>query len=276
MTVEELIVYGNKYLHKDEVKLILSTLLDINPLELTINLQKVVDEEIINKYKKVIHYLQEGKPIQYALSNACFYGYDFFVNEYVLIPRFETEELVYYTLGYIKKYFDKPDILDMCAGSGCIGLSLKKENPKINLTLADISEKALEVLKINKNRLNISCDVILSDLFENISSKYDVLVANPPYIAYSDEVDKVVKDNEPEIALYADNNGLAIYERMFSSCEEYLNERYMIAIEIGSSQKDSVINIINKYLKDVEIIALKDASNRDRMVFVFKNINLSE
>ena len=276
MTVEELIVYGNKYLHKYDVKLILSTLLDINPLELTINLQKVVDEEIINKYKKVIHYLQEGKPIQYALSNACFYGYDFFVNEYVLIPRFETEELVYYTLGYIKKYFDKPDILDMCAGSGCIGLSLKKENPKINLTLADISEKALEVLKINKNRLNISCDVILSDLFENISSKYDVLVANPPYIAYSDEVDKVVKDNEPEIALYADNNGLAIYERMFSSCEEYLNERYMIAIEIGSSQKDSVINIINKYLKDVEIIALKDASNRDRMVFVFKNINLSE
>jgi len=276
MTIEELIIYGNKFLHKDEVKLVLSTLLGLNPLELMVNLEKNIDDEIVEKYKKVISYIQDGKPIQYALSNACFYGYDFFVNENVLIPRFETEELVYNTLLYLKKYFKNPSVLDMCAGSGCIGLTLKKEFPEILLTMADISEKALEVLNINKNKLEVNGEVVLSDLFNNISSKYDVIVANPPYISYDDEVSNIVKNNEPSIALYADNNGLAIYERLLMECESYLNERYMIAFEIGANQKEAVTCLINKYLDDVTIIAKKDASNRDRMIFVFKNIKLSE
>ena len=225
MTIEELIVYGNKYLHKDEVKLILSTILNINPLELTLDLARIIDLELVNKYKKVIEYVKDGKPIQYALSNACFYGSDFYVNENVLIPRFETEELVFYTIIYLNKYFSNSNILDLCAGSGCIGLTLKKECPNISITLSDISEKALEVLSINKNNLNISGNVILSDLFANINDKYDVIVSNPPYIAYTDEVDEIVLNNEPHLALYADNNGLAIYERILKDCEKYLNNK---------------------------------------------------
>ena len=276
MIIEELLVYGNKYLHKDKVKLILSTILSINPLELTINLDKKIDKDLIDKYKKAIDYVKDGKPIQYALSNACFYGYDFYVNENVLIPRFETEELVFNTLNYLNKYFENPKVLDMCTGSGCIGLTMKKENPTISITLADISNKALDVLKINLEKLGINGEVIQTDLFENISCKYDVLVSNPPYISYNDEVDELVKNNEPAIALYADNNGLSIYERLLKDCETYLNDKYMIALEIGANQKDSVIEIINKYLKNVSIITKKDASNRDRIIFVFKNINLNE
>ena len=143
MTLEELIVYGNQFLHKDEVKLILGTILELNPLELTINLDKKIEEDKVLKYKKVINYLKEGKPIQYALNSACFYGYDYYVNENVLIPRFETEELVYHTIKYINKYFSNPNVLDMCAGSGCIGLTLKKECPSIKIDLVDISKKAL-------------------------------------------------------------------------------------------------------------------------------------
>lgn len=276
MTIEELIVYGNKYLHKDEVKLILSTILNINPLELTLDLARIIDLELVNKYKKVIEYVKDGKPIQYALSNACFYGSDFYVNENVLIPRFETEELVFYTINYLNKYFSNSNILDLCAGSGCIGLTLKKECPNISITLSDISEKALEVLSINKNNLNISGNVILSDLFANINDKYDVIVSNPPYIAYTDEVDEIVLNNEPHLALYADNNGLAIYERILKDCEKYLNNKYMIAFEIGSTQKDEIIRLISKYLKDVKIVTKKDASNRNRFVFIFKNVNIDE
>lgn len=276
MTIEELIVYGNRFLHKDVVKLILGTILEINPLELTINLDKIVDEEKISRYQKVIAYLQEGKPLQYALNSACFYGYDYYVNENVLIPRFETEELVYHTLNYLKKYFSNPKVLDMCAGSGCIGLTLKKENPSINIELADISSKALEVLEINKKRLAIDCKIILSDLFQNINNKYDVIVANPPYVSLNDEIDDIVKNNEPIIALYADNDGLAIYEKLFANVEKYVNDKYMIGIEIGSGMKDKVIKIINNYLKDINIITKCDASGRDRMIFIFKNVNLSE
>lgn len=276
MTIEELIVYGNKYLHKEKVKLILSTILGINPLELTLNLSKKVDLELVDKFKKAILYVNSGKPIQYALSNACFYGYDYYVNENVLIPRFETEELVMHVINYINKYFENANVLDLCAGSGCIGLTLKKEYPNISITLSDISEKALDVLNINKEKLGVNGEVILSDLFENINNKFDIIVSNPPYIAYSDEVDNLVLNNEPHLALYADKDGLEIYERILKECENYLNSSYMIAFEIGSSQKDRIIELINKYLDNVKIITKKDASNRDRFIFIFKNININE
>ena len=276
MTIKELIDYGNKYLTNDKVSLILSTILKINPLELSIKNEQVVSFDLVSEYKKVVSLIQEGKHIQYALTNSCFYGYDFFVNENVLIPRFETEELVYHTINYINKYFKSPLVLDMCTGSGCIGLTLKKECPSINVTLSDISEKALEVLKINQSNLNVSAEVVLGDLFENINSKYDILISNPPYVAYDDEIDNLVKNNEPEIALYANNNGLEMYERIFSECENYLNKRYMIAIEIGANQKNNVIDIINKNLRNVKIIVKNDANNRDRMLFVFKNVDLNE
>ena len=276
MTIEELIVYGNKYLHKDEVKLILSTILGINPLELTLNLSKKVDLELVDKFKKAILYVNSGKPIQYALSNACFYGYDYYVNENVLIPRFETEELVMHVINYINNYFENANVLDLCAGSGCIGLTLKKECHNISITLSDISEKALNVLNINKEKLGVNGEVILSDLFENINNKFDIIVSNPPYIAYSDEVDDLVLNNEPHLALYADKDGLEIYERILKDCENYLNNSYIIAFEIGSSQKDRIIELINKYLDNVKIITKKDASNRDRFIFIFKNININE
>lgn len=276
MSIEELIVYGNKFLHKDEVKLILSTLLKMNPLELNINLSKNVDNDLIDKYKKVVEYMKLGKPIQYALSNACFYGYDFYVNEKVLIPRFETEELVFNVINYINRYFVNPNVLDLCAGSGCIGLTLKKEIPNISLTLSDISKDALEVLKINKEKLMIDAEIIESDVFQKIENKFDIIISNPPYIAYSDEVDKIVLENEPHLALYADNNGLAMYERILKDCEKYLNEKYMIAFEIGSTQRNDVIKMVNTYLNNIQIISKKDASNRDRFIFIFKNINITE
>ena len=276
MSIEDLIILGNEYLHKDEVKLILSTLLSMNPLELNLNLEKQVDEETVLKYKKVLKYKREGMPIQYALNNACFYGYDFYVSEDDLIPRFETEELVYNTIIYLKKYFNSPKVLDLCSGSGCIGITLKKECPDISIDFADISTKALDVLKKNLKSHQVDGKVIESDLFADIHDKYDIIVSNPPYVAYSDKVDEIVQKYEPSLALYADNNGLEMYERILKDVSKYLKDKFLIAFEIGSTQARDVIALIQKYLTDVKVILKKDASARDRMIFIFKNIDFNE
>ena len=139
-----------------------------------------------------------------------------------------------------------------------------------------MKKNSIEVSKINKEKLNVDVNIIESNLFSNIDSKFDVIISNPPYVSFDDEVDELVLKNEPKLALYANNNGLEFYEKILSSCENYLNNKYLIAFEIGSSQKNDVVELINKYLKDVKIIAKQDMSNRDRMIFIFKNIEINE
>ena len=276
MKVKDLIQEGNKLIHKDQVKLIMATLLNMNYLELSLHLEDDVSIEFKDKFLLCIKNITDGIPIQYALKSVNFYGIDYYVDERVLIPRFETEELVYNTNNYINKYFKNPKILDLCTGSGCIGLTLKKLNSNCDLTLSDLSPYALEVANINRKKLNLEVEIIESNLFSNIEDKYDIIVSNPPYVSENDKVDTLVSQNEPHIALYAKKNGLEYYEKILSECESYLNSKYLIAFEIGESQKNRVINLINKYLKNVEIITKKDMSNRDRMVFIFKNIKISE
>ena len=277
MKIKDLLLEGNKYVHKDQSKLILSTILEYNPLELTLKLEDEVNEEITDKFLKCVKNIKDGIPIQYALNSVNFYGLDFYVDERVLIPRFETEELVYNTDKYLKQYFnDNIKILDLGTGSGCIGLTLKHLNNKYDITLSDLSPYALEVASKNSKNLNLDVKIIESDLFSNIHDKYDLIISNPPYIANNDIVDDIVKNNEPHMALYAENDGLEYYERILKDVFNYVNDKYLIAFEIGSSQKEKIIDLINKYLKDVKIITKQDMSKRDRMVFIFKNIDLNE
>lgn len=277
MKVKELLLEGDKHIHKDQSKLILSTLLNQNYLELTMNLDMEIDKEIENKFLNCINNIKNGKPIQYALNSVNFYGLEFYVDERVLIPRFETEELVYNTNQYINKYFNNNiKVLDLGTGSGCIGLSLKHLNPSLNITLSDLSPYALEVAKLNSDNLKLDVNFKESNLFDNIDSKFDVIISNPPYIAFCDEVDELVINNEPHMALFANNNGLEFYDRILSSVEKYLNDKYLIAFEIGSSQKEDILKLINKYLEDVKVITKQDISKRDRMVFIFKNIEIDE
>lgn len=277
MKIEELLCIGNKSLHKDQTKLILGTILNLNPLELNLYLNKEIDNTLVKKYLECLENVKNGIPIQYALKSVSFFGYDFYVDSRVLIPRFETEELVNYTNIYIKKYFkDKIKVLDLGCGSGCIGLTLKKLNNNLDIYLSDISQDALDVTEINKNNLNLDVNLIKSDLFSNINQKFDVLVSNPPYISYMDKVDELVLKNEPHLALYAENNGLYYYEKIFEYCEKYLNKKYLIALEIGSNQKESILDLINKYFNNVKVITKKDIYNRDRMIFIFKNIIINE
>lgn len=271
MTVEELIIYGKKYLHSTEAKMLLANVLDCDFLSLLNILNDVVEDEKVEKYKKLIEARINDKPLQYILGTTNFYGLELVVNENVLIPRFETEELVENTKELLGKVFSNDtnlNVLDLCCGSGAIGLAVKSLFPTFNVTMSDISKEALEVAKLNSKNLQLEVNIIESDLFQNISDKFDVIISNPPYIKDDEEIEDIVKNNEPHLALYGGKDGLYYYEKILKDIKNYLNPKFIIAFEIGYTQKDDVIKIINKYLDNVKIITKKDLSDKDRMIFV--------
>lgn len=270
MTVEELIVYGKGKTSSDHAKILLSSYLDVNPLELLTILDKEVDSDIEKLYKSSLEALKENKPIQYVIGNVNFYGLKFIVNKNVLIPRFETEELVEQVVEYTKDLNkDKIKILDLGCGSGAIGLTLKSILKDSEVTLVDISKEALEIAKLNANNLNLDVTFIESDWFSNVKlEKYDIIVSNPPYIRTDEEIEEIVKNNEPSLALYGGVDGLDCYRKILANIKSYLNNKFLIAFEIGESQKEEIYDIVNKYLKDIEITCKKDLYGRNRMIFV--------
>lgn len=270
MTVEELIVYGKGKTSSDHAKMLLSSYLDVNPLELLTILDKEVDSDIEKLYKSSLEALKENKPIQYVIGNVNFYGLKFIVNKNVLIPRFETEELVEQVVEYTKDLNkDKIKILDLGCGSGAIGLTLKSILKDSEVTLTDISKDALEVAKLNANNLNLDVTFIESDWFSNVKlEKYDIIVSNPPYIRTDEEIEEIVKNNEPSLALYGGVDGLDCYRKILANIKPYLNNKFLIVFEIGESQKEEIYDIVDKYLKDIEITCKKDLYGRNRMIFV--------
>ena len=238
----------------------------------------MTDKEYLEKYleksklEKGLQKLKQGIPVQYIVGNTNFYGNIIKVNQNVLIPRFETELLVEKTYNYIKKYFSKKvTILDIGTGSGCIAITLKKMlNSKV--TAIDISKKALEIAKENAAQNNVNVDFILSNLFSNIKGKFDVIISNPPYIAYDEKIDEKVKNNEPHLALYANNKGLEFYEKILKEAKKYLNEKAIIAFEIGENQGEDISKIAKKYFKEAYITVEKDLPGKDRFIFIFKNL----
>lgn len=275
MTIEELLVLGKKHIHSDHAKILLADLLDKNPLELLTCLDEIVDEEKVEIYKKEINALEEGKPIQYVLGNVNFYGNTFYVNENVLIPRFETEELVEKTTNYINKYFTNPvDIIDLGTGSGVIGLTLEKKVSTNSVDLIDISKEALEVTKKNCELLNSKANLILSDMLENIptDNKYDIIISNPPYIKDDEEIEDIVKNNEPHQALYGGVDGLDFYKQILSNIKDYLKERSLIAFEIGYTQGNDIKQLVKETLPEAKVLIEKDLSDKDRFIFIFNNI----
>lgn len=272
MTVEDLIIYGKKTVHSTHAKMLLADLLEINPLELLNYLDKEIDEEIVNNYKKRIEALGSKKPIQYVIGNVNFYGNKFKVNENVLIPRFETEELVENTLKYIDDIFSSKDlkVIDLGCGSGCIGITLKNKIPNLNVTLLDISPKALEVAKQNATDLKTDVILVENDMLEGLNEKYDVIISNPPYIKENEEIEDIVKNNEPHLALYAGIDGLDCYRKILKEAPNHVNKDFLIAFEIGESQKEDVITLAAAYFPKATIITKKDMQERDRMVFIYQ------
>lgn len=273
MRVEDLLVYGKSQCHSDLAKMLLAELLELNPLELLNHLDDVVTEEKATLYKQECQAVKDGKPIQYVIGNVNFYGEKYDINENVLIPRFETEELVENTIEYIKKFFTEPvDIIDLGCGSGVIGLTLEKKVSTNSVDLIDISPKALSVTYKNSVKHASTANLINSDMFEKVEKKYDVIISNPPYIKTNEEIEEIVKSNEPHLALYAGEDGLDCYKKILASASLHMKERCLIAFEIGYQQAQDITELAHKYLENITVEVKKDLSGKDRMLFIFKNL----
>ena len=237
---------------------------------------KIMKEKIeyLKKYLQdkdidtAIKELESGIPVQYIVGNVNFYGNTINVNSNVLIPRFETELLVDKTIKYIKTNFkNHVDILDIATGSGCIAITLKKEIYS-TVDASDISEEALKVAQENALNNKVDINFINSDMLTNITKKYDIIISNPPYLTKEDDIMDIVKNNEPEIALYAKDNGLYYYDVILKNIKNNLKDKYLIAFEIGYTQGEAIKNIAIKYLDNINVKIEKDYSNKDRFVFI--------
>lgn len=228
-------------------------------------LKKYLPED---KYEEGLKQYKKGKPLQYIVGTAPFYDLTLKVNENVLIPRFETEYLTEKTINYSKKLFqNKINILDIGTGSGAIAIALKK-HLNSNVTASDISLDALKLAKENAKQNNVEITFIHSNIFENIKEKYDIIISNPPYIAYDEEVEEIVKNNEPHLALYADDNGLYFYKEIIKSSQKYLNKKSILAFEIGMTQGNYLKEYANHYFPNSQISIEKDLTGRDRYLFI--------
>lgn len=224
--------------------------------------------DLLDKLDEYTDRLLNGEPVQYIIGNVDFYGNKIIVNKDVLIPRFETELLVEKTIKYIKNRYDsKIDILDIGTGSGAIAITLDKE-VNCNVDAIDISSEALEVAKENNKLNGTNVNMFISDVFGNVSKKYDVIISNPPYISNDEEIMDIVKNNEPHIALYADMDGLYFYDKILRECKKYLKDIFIIAFEIGYMEANDIVEIANKYLDNISISVEKDYSDRDRFIFI--------
>ena len=173
------------------------------------------------------------------------------------------------TIKYIHKYFNNTlDIIDLGTGSGCIAITLSKEL-NCNVDAVDISLDALEVAQKNHEKNSAKANFIEGNMLENISKKYDVIISNPPYIAYDEEIEEIVKNNEPHLALYAENNGLYFYDRILDRARDCVKKESLICFEIGYTQGNDILDLVFKYFPDSDAWVEKDLQGKDRFIFVY-------
>lgn len=233
-------------------------------------LGKTLEDWQLEKLKKIIEQRVKTKqPIQQILGHAYFYNRKFFVNEYTLIPRPETELLVSEVIN-LSKQFDKPKILDIGTGTGCIPITLCLENNKIIADSVDISEDAIEVAKKNALFHNVyeKTNFIKSDIYQNIKEQYNIIVSNPPYIPLKDKdsLQYEVKNFDPPTALFAkDDLGIDFYDRIIEDIHSYLLPNGYLCFEIGIHQCNE-IEILLKQAKMRNIKVIKDYNNIERII----------
>ena len=244
----------------------------LNRAELFSRTDETVSESELLKFNFAIKELKNQKPIQYILGEADFYRLKFKVNEHVLIPRPETEELVHLIIK--DNELDSPIILDIGTGSGCIPVALKKNIPSAKISAMDISNEALEVAKYNAKHNGVEVEFVLDSILHLIShishltSHFDIIVSNPPYICVSEKanMNKNVLDYEPHLALFVENDDpLLFYKAISDFAIKNLNKNGKIYFEINQSLASETKNLLeNKGFKNVELI--KDLSNNYRIL----------
>ena len=270
MKVNEVKEIALKYLkninnNEFEANLFIRDFFGLSLTDIHFNKEIECSQEEIDQFIELLNMRASGCPYNYIFKYKEFYNRRFYVDERVLIPRPETELLVEECINYYKrKTIDR--YLDLCTGSGCIGISLASELNIKSVTLADISKDSLEVAKKNADIYNIDADFIESDLFSNIVGEFDLITINPPYVPLNRKriLDKTVIDYEPNLALFADNDGLSIIKKFIQEYDKYLTDDGLVLMEFDESQGDAISKLLEE--KKVNFKIYKDYSNMDRFV----------
>ena len=244
--------------------------------KLLANLREELALQVESVFKEAVLLHGEGRPIQYIMGFEEFYGRTFKVNEHVLIPRPETEELVLGALQRINQLFgedEKLAVVDIGTGSGAIAISLKLECPSLQVTATDISVDALNLARSNAKELSASIEFVVGDTllpFMNQGNKFDVVISNPPYIPLSDQKDMsiVVTGHEPHQALFAGDDGLDVYRRLADQLPHVLKEKALVGFEVGAGQSKQVAQLLKKAFSRAKVETVYDINGKDRMVFM--------
>ena len=275
MKIDELLKEGKIKLTENKIedanliaRVLLEFILKIDRNELIKKQLQEIEKEKEEEYKQKIEQILQGMPLQYITNSQEFMKLNFFVNENVLIPQPDTEVLVEEVIK-IAQIESKTKILDICTGSGCIGVSLAYYLKNAKITMSDISKNAIEIAKKNakENKVLEKTEFIKSDLFENIKEKFDIIVSNPPYIE-TDLIKNLSKQvqNEPKIALDGGVDGLLFYRKLIKEAPNFLNDNGYICMEIGYNQKEKVIELAKQEKSFSKIEAIKDLSGNDRVI----------
>lgn len=262
---EKLIAQGEE---AESLSFVYRSLKNLSFTDFVFALQQEVTEEEKEFVEEIYTKLANHIPAQYIIGHAEFFGMQLKVDERVLIPRPETEELVELILAENPE--ENLKVLDIGTGSGAIALALAKNRPDWTITAADISQDALDLAMENADNLGLTLFFIKSNCFSEISSKYDIIVSNPPYISRVDEaeVGLNVLHSEPHLALFADEDGLAIYRRIAEEAKDYLKDGGKIYLEIGYKQGQSVPALFKENFPEKRVRTLKDQFGQDRMVVI--------
>ena len=250
---------------KSDTLLLLEGICHVTRNDVLVHGEVELDEELAEVFKDALQKRCTHIPLQHITGVQNFMGLDFMVNEHVLIPRFDTEILVEEVMKFLHDGFS---ILDMCTGSGCILLSLLKYSNDCQGLGVDISTDALAVANTNKEKFGIEASFIESNLFEQVTEKYDIIVSNPPYIR-SDVIPTLmeeVREHEPILALDGTEDGLFFYRKIVKESPDYLNGGGMLFFEIGYDQAEDVSRLMEEAgYKDVTVV--KDFAGLDRVVY---------
>lgn len=301
-TISNLLQLGMQSLVETHCETILSELLDMSPFDLYKHLSTPVNKEIVKLYWLKLTLVALGSICNNSkldiINSINFCGNKFIINKSVLTPHLQTQEITYATIGYIKELFARePELnaLDMCCGSGVIGLSIKNAIKKINMTSVDICKDALEILQLNAENLGLSLTSIQSDLFSKLNENYNIITANPPYLsnirsiplAIQNLVDYVANDiiwfqgtldGEPSISMIAEENEFKYYHDITKKLDTYLKPRGLAVLEFsGKSQQKEVNNIIKSNLNEAEIYYLHSSKKASpRAAFIFRGVSTKE
>lgn len=236
--------------------------------ELKFESDRAIPADALDRLEAMLRRRIAGEPVQYILGRADFMGLQFYVDRAVLIPRQDTETLVEAALIALRGYA-APSVLDLCAGSGCVGLSIKSLAPDAAVTLTDISREALEVARRNMRALGVEAELRHGDLFRAVGhARYDLIASNPPYIPH-DALPGLQREVqfEPALALDGGADGLDVYRRIAAEAPEHLNPGGSVYLEVGAGEAPAVRALLTAHIDCADSGVIKDLNQIDRVVW---------